>query len=145
MSRYAYESCAEEADEADATCSATIIDEMAVARVAPRLPGDDLAKRTTDVFSALADPTRLRILHALSLEELCVCDIAALAGVSQSAVSHQLRLLRDRDLVAFRREGKRAVYRLADDHVRLLLDQGLAHAAEGSEPPPERSTVGVGA
>lgn len=82
------------------------------------------------IFSALADPTRLRILDALAAEELCVCDLAAVCGISQSGVSHQLRLLRDGGLVAFRRDGNRAVYRLADDHVRVLLDVGLAHADE---------------
>ena len=137
MSRYAYEGGeGRRAAEVAATCSATLIDEVAVSRVRERLAGEHLAKRTTDIFSALADPTRLRILQALALEELCVCDLALLAGVSQSAASHQLRLLRDRDLVAYRRDGKRAVYRLADDHVRRLLDQGLAHAAEGATPRP---------
>jgi ArsR family transcriptional regulator len=87
-------------------------------------------ERTTAIFSALADPTRFRILDALSHEELCVCDLAAICGISQSGVSHQLRLLRERELVAFRRDGNRAVYRLADDHVRTLLAQGLAHADE---------------
>ena len=91
---------------------------------------DGLTRRAADIFSALSDPTRLRILRALDVGELCVCDLAAVAGVSQSAVSHQLRILRDRDLVSFRREGKRAVYRLADEHVRTLLGQGFAHARE---------------
>lgn len=85
---------------------------------------------TTGIFSALADPTRFRILEALSYQELCVCDLVALCEVSQSGVSHQLRLLRDRGLVAYRRDGNRAVYRLADDHVRTLLGQGLEHAGE---------------
>ena len=78
----------------------------------------------------MADPTRLRIIEALAREELCVCDLASLAGVSQSGVSHQLRILRDRGLVAYRREGNRAVYRLADDHVRDLLAIGIEHAGE---------------
>lgn len=121
---------AAEVDETGATCGATIIDEAAVARVAAQLAGETRTRRTTDIFSALADPTRFRILQALSLEELCVCDVAAIVGVSQSAASHQLRLLRDRDLVTYRRDGKRAVYRLTDEHVRLLLEQGLAHAGE---------------
>lgn len=121
---------AAEVDETAATCGATIIDEAAVARVAAQLAGETWTRRTTDIFSALADPTRFRILQALSLEELCVCDVAAIVGVSQSAASHQLRLLRDRDLVTYRRDGKRAVYRLTDEHVRLLLEQGLAHAGE---------------
>lgn len=86
--------------------------------------------KTTAIFSALADSTRFRILDALSREELCVCDLAEIVGVSQSGVSHQLRLLRDRGLVAYRRDGQRAVYRLADEHVRSLIDVGLEHADE---------------
>lgn len=72
----------------------------------------------------------MKILLALSREPLCVCDLAAITGVSASAVSHQLRILRDRDLVAFEREGRRAVYRLADAHVSMLLAQGMQHAKE---------------
>jgi len=112
------------------SCDAVIVDEEAVKRVTVGLADDHRAKRTTDIFSALSDPTRFRILDALSLEELCVCDIASVVGVSQSAVSHQLRMLRNLDLVAFRRDGRRAVYRLADEHVRALISQGLEHADE---------------
>ncbi len=113
-----------------AECDILQVDSEAVARARASVPDERTIKRVSDIFSALADPTRVRILQALSAEDLCVCDIAAVARVSQSAASHQLRLLRDRDLVAFTRDGKRAVYRLADEHVRLLLEQGLAHAAE---------------
>jgi len=91
---------------------------------------EGLIDATTAIFSALSDPTRIRILMALAQSERCVCDLAGLAGISQSGVSHQLRLLRDRGLVVFRRDGNRVVYRLADAHVGALLDQGLAHAAE---------------
>jgi len=91
---------------------------------------DQLIEKTAAIFSALSDPTRVRILMALAQSEHCVCELADLAGISQSGVSHQLRLLRDRELVVFRRDGNRVVYRLADDHVGALLDQGLAHAAE---------------
>jgi DNA-binding transcriptional ArsR family regulator len=111
-------------------CEALIVDTAAVERVSDELPDERVVQRAADIFSALADPTRLRILQALVIEDLCVCDLASVARVSQSAVSHQLRLLRDRDLVAFRREGKRAVYRLSDEHVRVLLVQGIAHAQE---------------
>ena len=83
-----------------------------------------------EIFGALSDPTRLRILLALAEQELCVRDLAVVARISQSGVSHQLRTLRALDLVAFRREGKRAVYRLADEHVRTLLTQGIEHASE---------------
>jgi DNA-binding transcriptional ArsR family regulator len=71
------------------------------------------------------------MLDALAREELCVCDLAEVAGISQSGVSHQLRLLRDRGLVAYRRDGQRALYRLADEHVRTLIATGLEHADEG--------------
>jgi ArsR family transcriptional regulator len=114
----------------EAACLAQGADPARVARVRATLADDERVALTTAIFSAVADPTRFRILDALCAEELCVCDLAELAGVSQSGVSHQLKLLRDRGLVAYRREGNRAVYRLADEHVRSLLTQGLAHAAE---------------
>lgn len=83
-----------------------------------------------ELFKVFSDPTRLRILGALTRGELCVCDIGAVLGASQSAVSHQLALLRSAGLVAFRREGKTLYYRLADSHVSLLLEMGLEHVSE---------------
>lgn len=110
-------------------------DAQLVDRVLASLPDEESSRALVAIFDALADPTRLRLLQALSMAgELCVCDLAAVAGVSSSAVSHQLRLLRDRDLVVHRRDGKRAVYRLADAHVTVLLAQGLDHAAERCGP-----------
>jgi len=111
-------------------CAARIVDAGAVARVVETLPAAAAATRLSDIFRALADPTRVRLLLALAREPLCVCDLSEVAGVSESAVSHQLRMLRDLRLVAWERDGKRAVYRLADDHVRELLALGLAHAEE---------------
>ena len=118
---------------ADSCCSATIVDIGIVNRVRAASSSPTLVADAAAIFSALADPTRLRILEALSASELCVCDLAELSGVSQSGVSHQLRLLRDRQLVTFRRDGNRAVYRLADEHVRSMLAQGFEHAAERGE------------
>lgn len=115
-------------------CAVTFVDPQAVAVARGRLASDARALRTTAIFSALSDPTRLRILEALAEVELCVCDLAEVVGISQSGVSHQLRLLRDRGLVAFRREGNRAVYRLADEHVRSLIATGFEHADEGVAP-----------
>lgn len=112
------------------SCWANVVDSDAVERAAAALSDEVLAARTTSVFFAFADPTRFRMLEALSAGDLCVCDLAQVVGVSQSGVSHQLRLLRDRGLVAFRRDGQRAVYRLADDHVRALIAIGLEHAGE---------------
>lgn len=119
------------AGAAAAECDAFLTDPAAVGRVAASLPDDAVTRAVADIFDALSDPTRLRILQALLLADgLCVCDLAEVAGVSASAVSHQLRLLRDRRLVTFSRDGKRAVYRLADEHVATLLGQGLDHARE---------------
>ena len=91
------------------------------------------ADRVAATFGVLADPTRARILHALSLAdtELCVCDLAVVLGISQSALSHQLRLLRDRDVVARTKRGRMVYYRLADEHVRHVFADGLRHAGEG--------------
>ncbi len=84
-----------------------------------------------DIFKMLGDVTRVRILKALFLEELCVCDIAAVLEMTQSAVSHQLRLLRGARLVKYRKEGKAVYYSLDDDHVKTLFDQGLEHVQQG--------------
>jgi DNA-binding transcriptional ArsR family regulator len=101
-----------------------------VRRVRRALVSADAALALAETFSLLGDATRTRILHALSVDELCVSDLAGLLGISASATSHQLRLLRDRRLVGVRREGKRTYYRLQDEHIRTLVDMGLSHAAE---------------
>ena len=111
-------------------CEASIVDVDAVARVREALSTQPRRKSACDIHGAIADPTRHLLLEGLAMEPLCVCDLAELAGVSSSAVSHQLRILRDLDLVGYRRDGKRAVYHLADDHVRALLALGLDHAGE---------------
>ena len=85
------------------------------------------ATRLAQIFGALSDPTRLRLVSALSEGELCVCDLAAVLGMTQSAVSHQLRLLRNLNLVRFRKEGRVVYYTLDDEHVRQLFERGLEH------------------
>ena len=105
------------------------IDPAAVDRVKGKQMPRAFVQRLSGTFKALGDQTRIRILDALSREELCVCDLAALLEMSSSAVSHQLRVLRDARLVKFRREGKRAYYSLDDHHVLILFEQGLAHVA----------------
>ena len=112
-------------------CSINEIDPETVAFVQGKALPDNTVERLSRLFSALSDPTRLRILHALTVtKELCVCDLAVLADLSVSAVSHQLRLLRDRDLVQARREGRMVYYSLADDHVSTLMGTGVEHANE---------------
>ncbi len=86
--------------------------------------------RLADLFKVFGDPTRIRILHALSLKELCVCDIAQALGMTQSAISHQLRILKQFHLVKYRRDGKTIYYSLADSHVHTMLAQGLEHVME---------------
>ena len=112
-------------------CSINEIDPEKVALVQKQALPEKTIERLSRLFSALSDPTRLKILHALTVtEELCVCDLAALAELSVSAVSHQLRLLRDRDLVRARREGRMVFYSVADDHVAILMGTGVEHADE---------------
>lgn len=111
-------------------CASRIVDVAAVEAALRTMPDEAARTRLVDIFRALADPTRMRLLLALAGRELCVCDLAEVSGVSESAVSHQLRMLRDLRLVTWRRDGKRAVYSLADDHVRDLLGIGVAHAEE---------------
>ena len=91
----------------------------------------DQANELAALFKTLGDPTRVRIMDALARSEMCVCDLAELIGLSQSAVSHQLRVLRSAYLVKFRREGKMVFYSLDDSHVVALYSQGLEHIAEG--------------
>lgn len=113
----------------------SFVDAARVRRVQRSLVSLDEAMELAETFSLLGDASRTRILHALSVDELCVSDLAALMSISPSAVSHQLRLLRDRRLVAVRREGKRTYYRLQDEHIRTLVDMGLSHAIEDGRRP----------
>lgn len=92
------------------------------------LVSDDIARQVADIFKILGDSTRIKILQILSRRELCVCDLAAVLNMGQSAVSHQLRLLRSARLVKYRRDGKKAWYSLDDGHIATLLHQGLSHA-----------------
>ena len=111
-------------------CQVTSIDPKAVERAVGGQPAAEELQLTAETFAAFGDPTRLSILIALASGELCVCDLAAVIDATQSAVSHQLRSLRQQNLVKFRREGKRAVYSLADDHVTTLLRVAAEHARE---------------
>lgn len=93
-------------------------------------PADEILYKLADLFKVFGDPTRIRILYALSSGELCVCDIAELLGMTQSAISHQLRVLKQSFLVKFRRDGKTVYYSLADSHIATILAQGLDHVQE---------------
>ena len=101
-----------------------------VEQVRKTLPGEDTLYDLTELFRIFADSTRVRILYVLFESEMCVCDLAQLLGMTQSAISHQLRALKQSKLVKYRREGKTVFYSLADGHVRTILDQGMEHVAE---------------
>ncbi len=104
--------------------------EEVVARVRAAMPDEDSLIDVAELFRVFGDSTRIKILSVLFEAELCVCDIAALLGMTISAISHQLRILRTAKLVCCRREGKTVFYALADDHVRAILGQGMEHILE---------------
>ena len=111
-------------------CQDDIVHEDLIQTVRSQLPPDELLYDLAELFKMFGDSTRVKILYALLQSELCVCDIAGLLDVTQSAVSHQLRVLKSAKLVKFRREGKTVYYSLADDHVIRILSQGMEHIEE---------------
>ena len=117
-------------EDNDLCCGETLVHRDAVEQVRRLLPRDEVLYDLAELFKIFGDSTRVKILYALLESELCVCDIAKLMEVSQSAVSHQLRVLKASKLVKFRREGKTIYYSLADDHVTRILSQGMEHIEE---------------
>jgi DNA-binding transcriptional ArsR family regulator len=117
-------------DDTDASCAVEYVDERKVAAVRAASPAAQAIERVAERFSALSDPTRIRLLHALSRAELCVCDLSKVAGRSMPATSQQLQLLRRIGLVKYRTEGKLAYYSLADAWVRDALDTALDELQE---------------
>lgn len=111
-------------------CEDSCIHPEAVERAKGELPSPQCVEDASALLKAVADPTRLRLLSALAGGELCVCDLSVVLGVSESATSHQLRLLRAHRLVAHRKAGRVAYYRLADHHVTDLIASALEHARE---------------
>ena len=101
-----------------------------LSHVKPYLPDEEKLYDLAELFKMFGDSTRIRILYALFEAEMCVCDIAELLGMTQSAISHQLRLLKQAKLVKNRREGKTVFYALADEHVRTIIYQGMEHIEE---------------
>jgi DNA-binding transcriptional ArsR family regulator len=119
-------------------CGVKLVDPDKVAQVAEAMPEQGEVVKLADVFSLLGEPGRLRLLVALlKAGELCVCDLAAVSGMSESAVSHALRLLRAHRVVSVNRRGRMAFYRLDDGHVRMLLDLGLTHTGHTTAIHPE--------
>lgn len=111
-------------------CELMCAHEEIVEKVQKEMPDEDTLYDLTELFRIFGDSTRIRILYVLFEAEMCVCDIAALLGMTQSAISHQLRALKNAKLVTSRREGKTVFYSLTDDHVKTIIDQGLEHILE---------------
>ena len=111
-------------------CDYICVHEDVVARVKQAMPGEDTLFDLSDLFKLFGDSTRIKILYSLFANEMCVCDIATLLQMSQSAISHQLAVLKRSKLVAARREGKTVFYALADSHVRTIINQGIEHVTE---------------
>lgn len=108
-------------------CETHEINQLSLEEVKSKLANEEEIQALANIFKALSDPTRLKIIYILSKSSFCVCDIAELLNMTQSAISHQLRILRDLNLVKFKREGKLVIYSLDDDHVFKLFEQGLDH------------------
>ena len=111
-------------------CGFLCVHEEAVEQVLDEMPDDETLYDLAELFKVFGDSTRIKILYALFEAELCVCDISKLLGLTQSAVSHQLRVLKNSRLVKFRRDGKTVFYSLDDDHVRKIIAQGMEHVKE---------------
>lgn len=101
-----------------------------VEKVNAEMPPDEILYNLEELYKVFGDSTRIKILFALFASEMCVCDLATILNMSSSAISHQLRVLKNSQLIKFRREGKSVFYSLADDHVRTILGQGMEHICE---------------
>lgn len=111
-------------------CEFLCVHEEIVKKVKQEMPDEEILYDLAELFKVFGDSTRMKILSVLFSSKMCVCDIAQLLNMSQSAISHQLRVLKQAQLVKAKREGKSVFYSLADDHVRTIVDQGLEHILE---------------
>lgn len=114
-------------------CEYIHVHEDVVEKVNERMPEEDKLYDLADFFKVFADSTRIKILYVLMCSEMCVCDLAQILNMTQSAISHQLRTLKQMDLVRNRRDGKTVFYTLADGHIKTILSQGLDHIEEDGE------------
>lgn len=114
-------------------CDCDVIHGDVVEAVKKKMPDEDELYDLSDFFKVLGDSTRTRIMWALDENEMCVCDLAVLLNMTKSAISHQLKSLRDANLVKYRRDGKVVFYFLSDDHVKAIFEKGLEHIRENSK------------
>jgi len=111
-------------------CAYIHVHEDIVQQVNQEIPDEEMLYDLADFFKVFADSTRIKILYVLLCSEMCVCDLAQILNMTQSAISHQLRTLKQMDLVKNRREGKTIFYSLADEHIKSILSQGMEHINE---------------
>ena len=111
-------------------CELMHVHQEIVDKVNQQMPEDEILFDLAELFKIFGDSTRIKILYLLFESEMCVCDIAQLLNMTQSAISHQLQVLKKSKLVKYRRDGKTVFYSLADGHVRTIIDQGMEHVAE---------------
>ena len=110
-----------------------VLHEETVQNVKKQMLDEDILFDVSDFFKILWDSTRAKIMWALDKHEMCVCDLAALLGMTKSAISHQLKTLREANLVKFKKEGKNVIYTLDDDHVKDIFEKALEHVLERKE------------
>lgn len=111
-------------------CEYMHVHEDVVKKVNNEMPDEEVLYDLAEFYKVFADSTRIKILYVLLKSEMCVCDISQILGVSQSAVSHQLRMLKQMQLVKYKREGKSIIYSLSDQHIEQILSQGIEHISE---------------
>jgi DNA-binding transcriptional ArsR family regulator len=111
-------------------CDVACIHDEIVHRVQKVMPDEDIMKELAEFYKVFGDATRIKILYALLESEMCVCDLAALLKMTQSAISHQLRVLKNSRLVKYRKQGKSVIYSLHDDHIKTIINMGVEHIEE---------------
>ncbi|SHO52355.1 ArsR/SmtB family transcription factor [Anaerocolumna xylanovorans] len=121
MDRHLYADC----------CDETLVHEGVIEEVKSKYPNEEKLYDLAELFKAFGDTTRIRILYALFEANMCVCDISEVLDMKQSAISHQLRVLKQANLVKSQRDGKSIIYSLADEHVKTMVEQGMSHISEG--------------
>ena len=119
--------------QGDMLCDCDVIHTEVVEAVKKKMPPESVLYDLSDFFKVLGDSTRAKIMWALDESEMCVCDLAVLLNMTKSAISHQLRSLRQANLVKYRKEGKVVFYSLSDDHVKAIFEKGLEHIGENIE------------
>lgn len=119
--------------KSDCPCEYSMLNPEIIQQLEENMPSEEMVQRLVMFFKAISHDTRIKIISALRISETCVCDLACVLEMTQSAVSHQLKILREQGLVKYRREGKECYYSLTDNHVLHIYEQALTHMSEELE------------